>query len=60
MKVRFGDQEVFDLDADISISEDPAFTFTFIPTGAGTMHVEVDDSSHAVFRHDFDVPVKGS
>lgn len=60
VKVSFGERKVFDLEGDISLSEDPAFTFAFIPNGAGKMHVEIDDSARAVFRHDFDVPVNGS
>jgi sulfur-oxidizing protein SoxY len=60
VRISFGEEKILDLDGDISLSEDPAFTFTFIPRGAGPLHVEVDDSRQTVFRHDFDVPVRGS
>jgi sulfur-oxidizing protein SoxY len=51
--VRYGDQLVFKLDADISLSEDPVITFGFMPAGAGPLHVEMQDSTRAVFRQDF-------
>ena len=60
VRVGFGSQKIFDVDGDISLSEDPAFTFAFVPHEAGTLHVEVDDSSRAVFRHEFDIAAKGS
>ena len=58
IKVTSGDQTVFTLDSDISLSEDPAITFEFKP--AGPIKVEVDDSSKAVFKQDFDVPRHGT
>ncbi len=47
-----GGQLIFKMDGDISMSEDPAITFGFHPTGA-PVDVEVDDSAHAVFKHSF-------
>ena len=60
IKVSVGQRTVFDLDADISLSEDPAFTFSFVPGESGPLHVDIEDSAHATFRRDFDLPVKGS
>ena len=60
MKVSYGDRKIFDLEGDISLSEDPAVTFSFHHAGDGPLHVEVDDSSHAVFRRDFDILKSGS
>ena len=51
--VRYGDQVVLSVDADISLSEDPAITFGFVPHGAGPIRVEVQDSTKAVFRQEF-------
>ena len=58
VKVSSGNQPVFTLESDISLSEDPAISFEFKPSGPLT--VEVDDSSRAVFKQSFDVPVGGS
>ncbi len=55
VKVSYGPKLVFDLDSDISLSEDPAITFGFLPDGAGPLRVEVDDSAQAVFKKDFEV-----
>jgi sulfur-oxidizing protein SoxY len=60
IKVMRGDALVFDFDADISLSEDPAIIFRFRPEGATTLDVEVRDSSSAVFKHQFDIGSKGS
>ena len=51
--VRYGNQVVLTVDADISLSEDPAITFGFVPHGAGPIRVEVQDSTKAVFRQEF-------
>jgi sulfur-oxidizing protein SoxY len=53
LEVRYGDQLVFRVDADISLSEDPAITFGFIPQGPGPLRVEMQDSTRAVFHQDF-------
>lgn len=58
--VRDGDALVFRLEADISLSEDPAITFGFIPQGAAPLNVEVQDSSEAVFRRSFPLPSSGT
>ena len=54
VKVSTGDKAVFTLDADISLSEDPAITFGFLPDGP--VSVVVVDSTQAVFKQSFDVP----
>lgn len=54
IKVTSGDETVFTMEADISLSEDPSITFSFKPVGA--IKVEVDDSTQAVFKKSFDVP----
>ncbi|HJS85096.1 MAG TPA: quinoprotein dehydrogenase-associated SoxYZ-like carrier, partial [Acetobacteraceae bacterium] len=51
--VSYGPKLVFTLDSNISLSEDPAITFSFLPEGAGPLRVEVDDSAQAVFRKEF-------
>jgi len=56
IKVSYGGALVFDLDADISLSEDPAITFGFLRHDANSLTVDVLDSSQARFRHRFDVP----
>jgi sulfur-oxidizing protein SoxY len=60
IKVTRGDQMVFDLDADISLSEDPAITFRFRPDGTAPLDVEVRDSSSVTFKRQFDLIAKGS
>ena len=47
---------VFHLDADISLSSDPAITFGFVPAARGTMVVAAKDSSGVTFDHSFDLP----
>ncbi len=60
IKISYGEALVFDLTADISLSEDPALTFGFTPHGPGRLTVEVLDSKQAVFRQSFDVPASGT
>ena len=58
--VRDGGTLVFAMDADISLSEDPAITFGFVPDGPAPLSVEVRDSSEAVFRQSFPLPAGGA
>lgn len=53
LSVRQGGRTVFDLEADISLSEDPALTFAFHPQGTGPVEVEMQDSTGAKFRQSF-------
>lgn len=55
VKVHYGDSLVFTADTDISLSEDPAITFSFVPQGQGPLDVEVLDSTRALFKHSFDL-----
>jgi sulfur-oxidizing protein SoxY len=58
VKVTRGEDLVFDFEADISLSEDPAITFGLRPEGEEPVTVEVRDSAQAVFRQTFEVPPK--
>jgi sulfur-oxidizing protein SoxY len=60
VRVSYNDALVFDFAADISLSEDPAITFGFVPHGAGSLNVEVDDSAKAIFKETFEVLPKGA
>ena len=51
--VRYGDQLIFKVDTDISLSEDPVITFGFMPRGAGPLRVRMLDSKRTVFSQDF-------
>jgi sulfur-oxidizing protein SoxY len=55
--VRYGDVAVLSVDADISLSEDPVITFSFVPQGPGPMQVDVLDSTQARFHQEF--PMNG-
>lgn len=58
MQVRQGGRAVFDLEADISLSEDPAITFAFRPHGDGPVEVSMVDSTGARYHQSF--PLTGS
>ena len=60
VQVTYGGTKVFDLDADISLSEDPAITFGFLPNGPGPLDVRVEDSRQTVWTHSFTVPPQAS
>ena len=60
ISVRDGDRLVFAMDADISLSEDPAISFGFVPDGPASLSVEVHDSSDAVFQQSFPLPSGGA
>lgn len=59
IKVVYGDELVFNVDADISLSEDPVITFGLRLHGDGPLHVDMRDSSDAEFKKDFAL-LKGS
>jgi sulfur-oxidizing protein SoxY len=59
VKVTRGDALVFDLEADISLSEDPAITFGVAGKSSAPITVEVHDSANADFKQSFDVPGNG-
>lgn len=56
LEVGYGDQPLFNLDGNISISEDPSFSLTFVPQSLGQVTVSVKDSNGRVFKEQFDVP----
>jgi sulfur-oxidizing protein SoxY len=60
IKVSYGGALVFDVDADISLSENPAITFGFLRHGPSSLTVDVLDSTNARFSRSFDVPAGGS
>jgi|HubBroStandDraft_1064217.scaffolds.fasta_scaffold01761_7 sulfur-oxidizing protein SoxY len=59
VKVTRGDALVFDLAADISLSEDPAITFAVADKSPVPITVEVHDSADATFTQSFEVPGNG-
>lgn len=44
IKIRYGDMPVLEVEGDISFSEDPAISFSFVPQAPAAMTVEVEDS----------------
>jgi PQQ-dependent catabolism-associated CXXCW motif protein len=54
--VGYSGEQVLHVESDISMSEDPAITFGFVPRSKGTLEVKVVDSSDAHFAQTFDVP----
>ncbi|GAC1337150.1 MAG: quinoprotein dehydrogenase-associated SoxYZ-like carrier [Acetobacteraceae bacterium] len=53
IRVRYGDEKVLSIDADISLSEDPVITFGLRLHGDGPLHVDMLDSTTAAFHQDF-------
>jgi sulfur-oxidizing protein SoxY len=53
VKITYGGQPVLDIESDISISEDPSFTFSFVPKEPGEMRVVVEDSKERRFEQRF-------
>jgi sulfur-oxidizing protein SoxY len=56
LDVSFSGQQVLHVESDISMSEDPAITFGFVPRSKGALEVKAVDSSDAHFAQAFDVP----
>lgn len=54
--VTYRGAEVFHLATGISLSSDPAITFSFVPRSAGDLKVVAHDSDNTVFTHSFDIP----
>lgn len=59
IQVTFNGEEVFTVDTDISISEDPSIRFGFIPEKTGILEVNVKDSKGRTFTHSMDLPAEG-
>jgi sulfur-oxidizing protein SoxY len=55
IKVRYGGTPVLEVEGDISLSEDPAVTFSFVPTEPAAMTVEVQDSTGRRFERSWPV-----
>ena len=54
VSVKTGGVSVFELQSDISMSEDPVISFTYTPAGDGGVDVVAHDSSGAEFKHQFE------
>jgi sulfur-oxidizing protein SoxY len=50
LAVRWNDRPLLDIDADISLSEDPALDFSLVPEGPGTLTVAIDDTESRHFE----------
>jgi sulfur-oxidizing protein SoxY len=55
LTVSEGGQTVFTMEGDISLSEDPAISFDFRPSGNTPLDVQVSDSAKATFHQSFPV-----
>lgn len=53
--IRYGGETVLTVDGNISLSEDPSFHFSFVPTGEGEISVEVADSDGRTFSQSWPV-----
>jgi sulfur-oxidizing protein SoxY len=56
LDVSYGGEQVLRVESDISMSEDPAITFGFVPRAKGQLEVKAVDSSDAHFAQKFAVP----
>ncbi|MGH7043925.1 MAG: quinoprotein dehydrogenase-associated SoxYZ-like carrier [Acetobacteraceae bacterium] len=54
--VTYNGTEVFHLTSGISLSTNPAITFSFVPKHDGRMKIVAHDSSKTIFTHDFVIP----
>lgn len=50
VEVSYGGKPVLEVEGDISISEDPSITFSFVPEAPGPMSVRVEDSQGRTFE----------
>jgi sulfur-oxidizing protein SoxY len=59
IKVTYNGAPVLSVESDISISEDPSFTFEFVPNAAdGELRADIDDSNNRHFSHAWPVKVE--
>jgi sulfur-oxidizing protein SoxY len=56
LDVSYEGEQVLHVESDISMSENPAITFGFIPRSKGMLEVRAVDSTDAHFTHLFEVP----
>ncbi len=59
-EITYNGAQVMQVSSDISLSTDPAITFSFVPPGPGRLDVVAHDSSGTLFEHGFDVPAQGT
>ena len=55
VRVTYGGETILDIEADISMSEDPSFHFSFIPEGEGVIDVHIVDSKQNVFTESWPI-----
>ena len=55
IEVSYKGESLFSVEADISISENPAISFNFIPEGEGEIEVRVKDSEGRDFQNSFGI-----
>ncbi len=59
IKVTYNGAPVLTVESDISISEDPSFTFEFVPNAqSGELSAEIEDSNNRHFAHAWPVKVE--
>ncbi|MGI3778899.1 MAG: quinoprotein dehydrogenase-associated SoxYZ-like carrier [Janthinobacterium lividum] len=58
--ITYDGKPVMQVASDISLSTDPAITFSFVPPGPGKLDVIAHDSKGTTFEHGFDVPAQGT
>ena len=56
LDVSYGGEQVLHVESDISMSENPAITFGFVPRSKGMLEVKAVDSTDAHFAQSFEVP----
>jgi sulfur-oxidizing protein SoxY len=49
IKVRYGEQRLFDAELDFSVSENPTLRFNFVPRGPGELRADVEDTKDRQF-----------
>jgi sulfur-oxidizing protein SoxY len=50
IKISYAGKPILEVESDISLSEDPAITFSFVPTVQGALAVEVEDTEGRQFE----------
>jgi sulfur-oxidizing protein SoxY len=56
VSVSYGENKIFDLATDISLSTNPVFGFSFVPEGKGPIKVVASDSNGGRWEQSFDAP----
>jgi sulfur-oxidizing protein SoxY len=55
IEVREGGTELFDVVGSMTLSENPHIEFDYRPNGAGSMHIQVKDTSDTVWKREFPI-----